>query len=142
MKKIVSDFIKCGIAGWCLEILFTALHSLQRREMHLKGNTSIWMFFIYGMTAFLTPLFGALRNCSVWLRGSVYAICIFIGEFLSGSLLEKYNMCPWDYSNSRWNIRNIIRLDYFFNWFFAGIFFERLLRRNAPTHAADKHTAL
>lgn len=133
MKKIVSDFITCGIAGWCLEILFTALHSLRRREMHLKGNTSIWMFFIYGMAAFLTPLFHALRRCGVWVRGAIYAVCIFIGEFLSGSFLEKYNLCPWDYSNSRWNIRSVIRLDYFLNWFIAGIFFEKLLlRKSSP----------
>ena len=127
MKKIVSNFIMCGIAGWCLEIIFTSLHSFQKREMQLKGNTSIWMFFIYGMASFLLPLFHLLKHCGLWLRGSIYAVCIFIGEFLSGSFLRKYDICPWDYSRSKWHIREIIRLDYFINWFIAGIFFEKLM---------------
>lgn len=121
----------CGITGWCLEILFTALHSFRRRELHLKGNTSVWMFFIYGMASFLLPLFRLLRGCNAILRGSVYAVCIFIGEFVSGMFLWRRNLCPWDYSHSKWNIKNVIRLDYFLNWFAAGIFFEKLmLHRN------------
>lgn len=46
------------------------------------------------------------------LRGSIYACLIFLGEFCSGSLLKKYDLCPWDYSNARWNICGLIRLDY------------------------------
>lgn len=127
MKKSISDFISCGIAGWCLEILFTSLHSLRRRDMRLKGNTSVWMFFIYGAASFLLPLFRLLRGCSAAFRGTVYAVLIFTGEFISGRLLCRHNLCPWDYSGSGWNVKNVIRLDYFLNWFAAGIFFEKLL---------------
>ena len=49
-------FIHCGILGWCFEILYTSLRMLQRRNYRLQGNTSIWMFPIYGCAAFLRPL--------------------------------------------------------------------------------------
>ena len=127
MKTFVKNFITCGIAGWCLEILFTSLHSLQKRQFTLKGHTSIWMFPIYGCASFLLPLFKLLKNAPFYLRGSIYAVCIFIGEYISGRLLSLKGLCPWNYRNSRWHIREVIRLDYFFNWFAAGLFFERLL---------------
>ena len=46
-----SDFIKCGAAGWCLEILWTGLHALGNREWKMMGQSSLWMFPIYGMAA-------------------------------------------------------------------------------------------
>lgn len=127
MKKFGKNFLKCGLTGWCLEILFTALHSLQKRELTLKGTTSLWMFPIYGSASFLTPLFLLLKRLPVLLRGSIYAVLIFAGEYLSGSFLTVRKLCPWNYGRSRWHIREVIRLDYFPNWLLAGLLFERLL---------------
>ena len=45
---MLKNFLKCGLTGWCMEISFTALDSLRRRDMTLKGCTSLWMFPIYG----------------------------------------------------------------------------------------------
>ena len=116
-----------------MEIMFTAGNSLRRRQLTLKGETSLWMFPIYGCASFLLPLFRILKNLPVAVRGSIYALCIFIGEYASGKLLSVKKLCPWDYTNSRWHIHGLIRLDYFFNWFAAGLFFEHLLLRG------DKH---
>ena len=127
MKTLLKNFFKCGLAGWCLEILFTALDSLRRRDLKLIGRTSIWMFPIYGCASFLLPLFHLLKKTSLWLRGSIYALCIFIGEFSSGRFLMKRSLCPWNYHHARWNIQKVIRLDYFPNWFLAGLLFEKLL---------------
>lgn len=104
------------------------------RDYKLSGKTSVWMFPIYGMASILTPLFEMLRGKSVMLRGSIYACLIFLGEFCSGSLLKKYDLCPWDYSNARWNICGLIRLDYAPLWFGAGLFFERLLSKSERSH--------
>lgn len=119
--------MKCGLAGWCLEILFTSLHSLQRRELSLKGETSLWMFPIYGSACFLSPLFRLLKPFPAYVRGSIYALCIFAGEYLSGRLLTEKKLCPWNYGRCRWHIGEVIRLDFFPNWFLAGLLFERLL---------------
>lgn len=131
-EKIFRNFLKCGLAGWCIEILFTALHSWQRRDLTLKGSTSVWMFPIYGMAAFLKPIGDALKGHSVFFRGCVYAVCIFAAEYCTGRFLWKRRLCPWDYGNSRFQIGRVIRLDYAPCWFGAGLIFEKLLKEKPP----------
>ena len=130
MRKLIHNFIHCGILGWCLEISFTALNSLRRREWKLAGNTSVWMFPIYGMAACLSPVCRLVKNRHFLLRGLTYASLIFMGEYITGSLLMRRDVCPWDYSRSRWNIKKIIRLDYLPFWILAGLLFERLLKES------------
>lgn len=127
---MIKRFVKCGILGWCLEILFTAFHAFRRREMTLKGNTSIWMFPIYGSASLLNPLFRFLKNKNMLMRGGLYTLLIFMGEFVTGSLLKKRDMCPWDYQKSKLNINGVIRLDYAPYWFLTGLIMEQLLTRD------------
>lgn len=127
MKTILNKFLKCGLLGWCLEIIFTALNSLQRRDMRLFGQTSLWMFPIYGSLCLLEPLFKILKPLPSFVRGSIYALCIFTGEYLSGSILSAHKLCPWNYERSRWHIRKVVRLDYFPCWFLTGLLFEKIL---------------
>lgn len=113
-----------------MEIIFTALDSLRRRDFKLKGTTSLYMFPIYGMAALLTPLFHLMKGKPVISRGLTYAGVIFTGEYISGSLLTKKTLCPWDYHRSKWNIKGIVRLDYLPFWAIAGLLFEKLLSRS------------
>lgn len=124
--NILKSFLRCGLSGWCFEIIFTALGSLRNRELTLKGKTSLWMFPIYGSAALLSPLYKLLHNKSILQRGLTYMSLIFSAEYVSGRLLRSKNLCPWDYSNARWNIDKVIRLDYAPLWFFTGLFFEKL----------------
>lgn len=124
-----NNFLICGTLGWCMEILWTGLNSIRNKERKLIGNTSIWMFPIYGMAAFLTPLCRLLRNKNTLMRGGVYTICIFATEFLTGSFLKKYNLCPWNYSKSRFHIKEVIRIDYAPLWFCTGLFYEKILTK-------------
>ena len=126
-----KNFLKCGLAGWCMEILFTSLCSLRQRDFTLKGGTSVWMFPIYGCAALVAPVSRLLKNRPLWFRGLTYMGIIFSGEYLTGSLLAKHKLCPWDYSRSRWNVNRIVRLDYAPYWFGAGLLFERLLNHRA-----------
>ncbi len=130
MKKFILNFIRCGTVGWCMEIIFTALDSFRKRKFSLKGNTSIWMFPIYGCASLLTPICRMLKGKSPMVKGLTYAALIFTGEFISGTLLSRKNICPWDYSRSKWHIKKIVRLDYLPFWFMAGLLFERLLTEN------------
>lgn len=126
-KTFGRSFLLCGLCGWCMEILFTALHSLRRRDLRLTGNTSLWMFPIYGSACLLAPfkrLFEHL-NISRPGRGLFYMAMIFTVEYLSGRLLWKHDLCPWDYGKSRFHIHRIIRLDYAPWWFLAGLFLKR-----------------
>ena len=103
-----KTFFICGLTGWCMEILFTSLGGLLRGDLLLNGHTSIWMFPIYG-------------------RGCFYGAGIMLVEFISGSFLRLFSLCPWDYSKTPYNISGLVRLDYFPVWFTAGLIFEYIL---------------
>ena len=105
MKKA---FILCGLTGWCMEILWTGLHSILSGELTMTGKTSLLMFPIYGCGAIIRPLSGKLSAVPLFVRGCIY-------------------MCPWDYSNTPLNYRGLIRPDYAPLWFGAGLFFEKIL---------------
>lgn len=110
-----------------MEIVWTGLHSLLTGDPKLVGNTSIWMFPIYGMAALFTPICSILKGKNFIIRGGIYAVCIFIAEFTTGALLRSFQLCPWDYSNAKYNIMGLIRLDYAPVWFIAGLIFEKLV---------------
>lgn len=91
------------------------------------GKTSVWMFPIYGMASFLAPVCRFLKNKNAMFRGIIYTCCIFLAEFFTGTLLKKYNVCPWDYSKAKLNIKGVIRIDYAPLWFLTGLLYEKVL---------------
>ena len=127
MKLLIKDFIICGITGWCMEIIFTSLGSFLTGDYTLTGHTSLWMFPIYGMAAFIFPLYQKIRFFPIWLRVSLYAVLIFAVEFITGIILKSWNLCPWNYEHATWNLAGVIRLDYFFFWW-PMLYFDLLLR--------------
>ena len=132
VTNFIKNFLKCGLAGWCLEILFTSMDALRRRDMTLKGQTSLWMFPIYGSAAILSPVSRLLRGKSALIRGLTYMSLIFSTEYLTGRFLSRKKICPWDYRRSRWNIGRVIRLDFAPYWFFVGLLYEQLLSSARP----------
>ena len=95
IKKLAEDFLKCGVAGWCLEVMFTAAESLARGDWKLMGRTSLIMFPIYGMGALLGPI-GKLTDR--WIgdanirasdravrHGMLYMVLIFLAEYTTGA---------------------------------------------------------
>ena len=132
MKR--KNFLVCGLTGWCMEILFTSFGAFCHNDYKLIGKTSIWMFPIYGMAAVIRPVHKLIKNCPALLRGGIYTAGIYICEYVSGSLLKKHDLCPWDYSDAKANINGLIRLDYAPFWMAAGLIFEKLLdKRDSKT---------
>ena len=130
-----NNFLLCGALGWCLEIFWTGLHSMQKGKKDLMGQSSLWMFPIYGCASVIAPLSRIYKNCSRFVRGCIYMLHIFAGEYIFGCLLKKYEMCPWDYSKSKFHVNGVIRLDYAPLWFITGLFYENLLNKtkmNSP----------
>lgn len=128
IKNYERDFLKCGITGWCLEVIWTGIANMRNHDKKLSSNTSLIMFPIYGAAAIIKPVYSLIKHKNFIFRGTLYSILIFSGEFISGTILKKHNMCPWDYSKSKYNIKGIIRLDYAPAWFGAGLLFEKLLK--------------
>ena len=112
-----------------MEILWTGLHAFRIRNPKLTGSSSLWMFPIYGSAAFLAPIMQKLKNAPLFKRGFVYMSCIFLGEYISGSLLKRRNMCPWDYSGRMASVNGLIRLDFAPLWFMTGLLFEQITKK-------------
>jgi len=123
-SPMITRFIIYGALGCLMEVLWTGLCSLRTRDFKLSSTTSLWMFFIYGMIAFLGPVFRIAAPFPLLLRGLLYAVLIFSGEFLTGSVLKRMAVCPWDYSATKYHVRGLIRLDYLPAWVVAGLVFE------------------
>lgn len=130
MKKA---FLFCGLTGWCMEVLWTGLHSVLSGELTMTGKTSLLMFPIYGCAAIIRPLSEKFSTFPSFVRGCIYSVGIFFVEFISGSFLRHFHMCPWNYSDAPLNYKGLIRLDYAPLWFGAGLLFEKILQEQLPS---------
>lgn len=128
-----KDFVKCGIAGCCMELFWTTLSGITQKDYKLVGHTSLWMFPIYGMASVIKPMSGKLKkqNKDTFERGIIYTMGIYSVEYVTGMLLKKKDRCPWDYSKSKYNINGVVRLDYAPLWFAMGLIYESLLSRES-----------
>lgn len=125
-KWLQTNFIRCGLIGWSVELFFTCFHNLAAtNDKRLIGQTSLLMFPIYGLGTLIPLIARFLKKLGFLLRGSIYAVLIFLMEYLSGSILRSFDACPWDYSQSRYQIHGLIRLDFFPFWFLLGLLFEQ-----------------
>ena len=124
-----SDFVKCGILGWCIEIIWTAFHGIKSNNNKFIGYTSIIMFPIYGLASVIKPISLKLKKMKMptIIRGIVYSIGIFMVELITESILKKTNNCRWDYSDKKYNINGVIRIDYAPLWCIVGVIFEKML---------------
>lgn len=139
IKRLPGDFLKCGITGWCLEVIFTSVESILNHDWRLMGRTSLLMFPIYGCGALLGPLGSLadkwigesdLRTVDRMIRhGMIYMVLIFTAEYLSGSFLRARGICPWDYTGKTTNVDGLIRLDFAPLWFGAGLLFEQITKK-------------
>ena len=110
-----------------MEIFWTGLHSLFTGQKTLTGKTSLLMFPIYGCAAVIAPLSVKLSSFPFFYRGILYTAGFYLVEFISGSFLKQFGMCPWDYSGVPLQCHGVIRLDYAPLWFTAGLIFEKIL---------------
>ena len=122
-----------GLLGLVLEVVYTALagvvEALVRRQPidgKLQGQTYLWMLPIYGAGGLLLEEIQAVIEFWPWIaRGLIYALTIFLVEYLAGWAIEKIaGVVPWDYSDRRWHVHGKIRLDYLPVWFSLGLLFE------------------
>lgn len=151
-QKLIQDFLKCGTAGWCLEILFTSAESVITQDWRLMGKTSLLMFPIYGLGALLGPL---CRMADHWLDAGIWEmgrvsvrdlvfrhgmldmVLIFLAEYLFGTFLRFFGICPWDYTGRPMNVNGLIRLDFAPLWFGTGLLFEWITKKNLENYGKN-----
>ena len=127
LNLLAKDFILCGLMGWCIEVAFTSACSAISKDKKLTGHSSAWMFPIYGMAAGIGIIAPKITKWPIAARGALYGSSIMLAEFLSGSLLKKFDVCPWDYSDAKYNVKGVIRWDFLPFWILAGLLYERVL---------------
>ena len=151
-QGFLKDFLKCGITGWCLEIMFTSIDSILSQDWRLMGRTSILMFPIYGLGAILGPVcrwvdrwvdegiwdLGVSLKDRLLRHGMMDMVLIFCGEYLFGLFLRGLGICPWDYSGRPTNINGLIRLDFAPLWFLTGLLFEGMSRSSPVWEKTEK----
>lgn len=121
------NFIMCGLMGWCIEVAFTSATALGKKDKKLIGQTSAWMFPIYGMASLIGDVAPKISHWPLLGRGLLYGSAIMAGEYLSGTLLTHLDLCPWNYEGKKYAVNGIIRLDYLPLWMIAGLLYERVL---------------
>lgn len=155
VKQAGINFCKCGVTGWCLEVMFTSVESMMLHDWRLMGKTSLLMFPIYGLGALLAPIGKGIdrwldvaagvglkrkrwtvtaqsKTMPLTLRdrilrhGMLYMVLIFVAEYISGAWLRGKGICPWDYTGRHSNINGLIRLDFAPLWFCTGLLFEKI----------------
>lgn len=141
IQDIPINFIKCGITGWCLEVIFTSVESILAADWRLMGRTSLLMFPIYGLGALLGPISHLIdtwlvedftRPLDRYIRhGMIYMVLIFTAEYLAGAFLNYLGICPWDYRHARYHINGVIRLDFAPLWFGMGLLFEEITKKRS-----------
>lgn len=150
LNEALLDFCRCGIAGWCLEVVFTSVDSIMAGDFRLMGRTSLIMFPIYGMGALLLPISRMIDNWLTGLpglesagadrlsgagrlirHGLIYMVLIFIAEYIAGIWLTGLGICPWDYSVWPDNVSGVIRLKFAPLWFGTGLLFEFLTKKKS-----------
>ena len=127
-NNMIKRFLLCGFTGWCIECFWTGLHALfLSTDRTLRCGSSVWMFPIYGLGMFIAPISRKLKGKSLLERGSIYTFLIFLVEYISGSILRIFHVCPWNYSNAKFQLHGLIRLDFAPLWFVVGLLYEKIL---------------
>ncbi|MBQ1688766.1 MAG: hypothetical protein II073_05760 [Lachnospiraceae bacterium] len=123
-KNFLFHFIVFGCLGWIIECIWTGIQSILAGNLSMLCKTSLWMFPIYGLTALFVPLCQRLQHIPIFLRGLLYMCIIFFVEYCTGSFLRHFQIYPWQYTNTKYQIQGVIRLDYAPLWFSLGLCFE------------------
>lgn len=114
-------------AGFAGEVAISAVHD-KFRKRPLRFRTSPWMLPVYSLLLPLyEPVHDRLRTRPWPQRAAVYGGGFLAVEYASGALFRRFlGRIPWDYTDARFGVHDLIRLDYFFQWAAAGLALEPL----------------
>lgn len=118
-------FILFGCFGLLVELTYSAIkESLRSKSLVLTGEASIVLFPFYGFIAFFFPLFAHhVGMYEWWIRGLIYMVVFFASQYLTGWILDKVNLCPWNYPRA-YSLHGLIYFPQAPLWFVLGLFIE------------------
>ena len=123
-----ARFYFWGVHGMFGEVLFTATwEHIVSRELHLKGFSSLWSFFNYGLGTLMAEAyheFLVALKVPLIIRLVIYVLLLYVWEFTAGMILRQFEACPWDYSQFDYNFMGLVTLEYAPFWLIATSYFE------------------
>ena len=135
-----------GIHGVFIEVVFTSAWDVAvTGNPTLKGFSSVWSFFIYGIGTLLAErvhLFFTTKGIAFTARVVAYVLITYALEFSFGLLLRQLGMCSWDYSHFDYNLMGLITLEYLPFWALFSIYSEFLLSILTSLEVAPRWKAL
>lgn len=130
---LIFRFYIYGIHGFVTEILFTAAWEfVVNLNWKFPGVTSLWSFFIYGLSTIVVERMYLNMRHSVPLlaRALIYTAWSYSWEFSTGYVLKQFNACPWDYTPFDGDFMGLVTLEYAPLWYIACIIGEQLVIKN------------
>ncbi|MGC8738165.1 MAG: putative ABC transporter permease [Candidatus Hydrogenedens sp.] len=129
--KALVRFIIFALFGLVLEVFMSSIDGLIFHDnVNLRGHTSLWMIFDYGLIGILTPwLRNPLKAIGIPfpVRAFVYMLIIFIVEYFSGLIFHKIlGLNIWNYSQFRYNLHGQITLEFVPVWYTLSLTIEKL----------------
>lgn len=130
-KRPIVRFIIFALFGLLLEVFMSSITDfIFHDNVNLRGHTSLWMIFDYGLIGVITPwIRNPMKKIGVIfpVRAFVYMILIFIVEYVSGILFHKvFGLRIWDYSEFRYNLQGQITLEFVPVWYTLSLTIEKL----------------
>lgn len=132
-------FLLYGFLGLLLEVAMGAVVKIFSGDFNLRGSTSLWMIFDYGLFGLLLmPIKKLLERLKAPLpvRAVVYMLLIYFVEYVSGTLFTAMGLRIWDYSGHRYQLNGHISLVYAPLWYCLGMYAEVIYNKiNACANA-------
>lgn len=124
---MIIRFIIFGILGLFAALVVGATKkSIATRRMEWTAETSLALFPMFGLIAFVYPLVAVRISDMPWYgRGIVYTIVFFVAQYAIGFALTKLGRCPWSYQG-KGSLGGIIQLSDAPVWFAAGLGVEHI----------------
>ncbi len=126
-------FMLFACMGLLLEVTLCAVLGLFRGSFLLRGRTSLWMIFDYGLFAII--LMPIKHRLVTWrlpflARGVVYMLLIYLVEYVSGALFTAVGLRVWNYQGDyQYQLHGHIALAYAPLWYGLGLVAEKIYDR-------------
>ena len=134
LSRLLFEMVLYAALGLGFEVIFTSMADFRKdKRRFLMGYSSLWYAPLYACAPLFLHLTGTwLFERPFWFRGTVYALTIWLFEYLGMWTLRKLlGASPSEehYYRSSWSIHGLIRLDFFPAMFLMGLAFEMIFHQ-------------
>ena len=127
-----------GALGLLLEVTFTGIRSIIRRDWAAPATTYLWMPLVYGPAGLTLHMLSSAFDLPLLVKALIYTLVIYCFEFVGGLVLAGLTDIlqavlggtnggdvPWHYDDTMAPM-GIVNFRYFPLWFALAMCFERI----------------